>query len=64
MVHSETSVRRFHPVAPLTGTAMAASMAASELEVAVFIDTDFGTRLAVAVPPDISAGALKSEPKY
>ncbi|KAG6607744.1 hypothetical protein SDJN03_01086, partial [Cucurbita argyrosperma subsp. sororia] len=36
-------------------------MAASELEVAVFIDTDFGTHLAVAVPPHIAAGALKRE---
>ncbi|XP_022139432.1 uncharacterized protein LOC111010366 isoform X2 [Momordica charantia] len=35
--------------------------AASEPQIAVFMDTDFGTRLAVAVPPGIAAGALKRE---
>lgn len=31
-------------------------------EVAVFADTNLGTRIAFNAPPDITAGALKSKP--
>lgn len=38
-------------------------MAASTVEVPVFTDTNLGTRIAMAVPPDITAGDFKSEPE-
>lgn len=36
-------------------------MAASTVEVPVFIDTNLGTRIAMAIPPDITAGDFKRE---
>lgn len=38
-------------------------MAASTVEVPVFTDTNLGTRIAMAVPLDITARDFKSEPE-
>ena len=38
-------------------------MAASTVEVPVFTETNLGTRIAMAVPPDITARDFKSEQK-
>lgn len=38
-----------------------ALMAASTVEVPIFTDTNLGTRMAMAVPPDITAKDFKSK---